>query len=325
MARAGAFACFALSYLFGCDGTVVNLGNTERLSAGGDAGAAGSAVGGSSASSGSGGGPEWIRNDEPVLGEQENKVTIASPALPGNAEYLLFTRQKRGFADAHIWKTSATSTGFAKPDFDSAQPLSLGEDPELGVSSPALSTDGSELWFGMTVPDSTTGTDIYVAVGSGGEWGTPQRVAELSTVSDDAPRPPGLHGTAMPLSSKDHGGPFFQIYLAYRDAVGAPWHEVNQIHLENVNAAGTTVVDGFLSEDGLTLYFAAGMTPESADLFRARRGTPDQSFDVPERLDDLNTTNDERDPWLSQGGEWLYYTSNREGVHAIYRARRATP
>ena len=67
------------------------------------------------------------------------------------------------------------------------------------------------------------------------------------------------------------------------------------------------------------------MTPDSADLFRARRSTTEQSFDLPEPLSDLNTTNDERDPWLSPGGEWLYYSSNRAGMHAIYRARRATP
>lgn len=325
MARAGAFACFALSCLAGCDGTVVNLGNTERLSAGGDAGAAGSAVGGSGASSGSGGGPEWIRNDTPLLAGEEQTITIANPALPESAEYMLFTRQKRGSADAHIWKALPGGGGFTQPDFERGQPLALGEDPMLGASGPALSASGSELWFGMTAPESITGTDIYVALGEAGEWGAPELVVELSSSFEDSPRPPGFNGTIMPLSSKRHEGPFFQIYFAYRDAMGAAWGVPNQTYLENINVEGATSVDGFLTDDGLTLYFAAGATPESTDLARARRSSTDASFGAPELLHDLNTANDERDPWLSPGGDWLYYSSNRTGVHAIYRAHRATP
>jgi len=97
--------------------------------------------------------------------------------------------------------------------------------------------------------------------------------------------------------------------------------------LATINLADTTSIDGFLTNDGLTLYFAAAPheQPDAADLYRARRSRTDEQFGEPEPLRGVNTGNDERDPWLSEGGEWLYYSSNRTGFYAIYRARRALP
>jgi hypothetical protein len=203
--------------------------------------------------------------------------------------------------------------------------LPLGEDTENGASNPALSATGDELWFGMGITGSASATDIYLALADGDGWANPQRVDALSSMHDDSPRPPGQRGSVMPLSSKRHGGKLYQIYFATRDASG-DWSEPNQDYLATINFAATTSVDGFLSDDGLTLYFAgAREKPEAADLYRARRDATDRDFGEPEPLRELNSANDERDPWLSEGDEWLYYSSNRTGFYAIYRARRAVP
>jgi hypothetical protein len=321
--RASVILSLAASYAMGCDGDRVNLGNTAPLATGGDSGVAGSAVGVGGLDSGA---VDWIGIDEPVLSDRDDGFALANPALPLSMDYMLFTRQLRGAPDPHIWKAQrASDGGFSKPDFENGMALPLGEDTDNGASNPALSGSGEELWFGMGVTSSASATDVYLALAQADGWTMPQRVDALSSMQDDSPRPPGQQGTVMPLSSKRHGGKFYQIYFATRDASGA-WNEPNQDYLATINVADTTSVDGFLSDDGLTLYFAAAReVPESADLYRARRGATNQSFGEPEPLREVNTTGDERDPWLSEGAEWLYYSSNRTGFYAIYRARRALP
>jgi hypothetical protein len=322
--RRASVILFAASCAIACEGDVVNLGNTAPLVPGGDSGAAG-VVGGTGALGGAGGAVQW--RAELVMTDQDESHALANPALPLSMEYVLFTRQLRGAPDPHIWRAQRGSDGnFAKPDFKNGKPLALGEDTENGASNPALSASGDELWFGMGVTGSASATDVYVALAEGDGWGAPQRVDELSSMQDDAPRPLGQHGTVMPLSSTRHGGKFYQIYFANRDASGT-WLEPNQDYLATINLADKTSVDGFLTNDGLTLYFAAASheAPDAADLYRALRSRTDEQFGEPELLRGVNTSNDERDPWLSEGGEWLYYSSNRTGFYAIYRARRVAP
>jgi hypothetical protein len=102
-----------------------------------------------------------------------------------------------------------------------------------------------------------------------------------------------------------------------------------------------STVDGFLSDDGLTMFFSSspfqfpadagprpgdggptvdgGLAP-SADLYVAWRQAVDAPFSRTQNLDDLNTGGDERDPWLTPDGQTLYFTSDRDGVLTIYTA-----
>src|SRR5688500_13370877 len=128
----------AASGAMACDGDIVNLGNTAPLMTGGDSGVAGSSVGGTVAQGGVGTAAEWIRIDEPVLTDQEEKYALANPALPLSMEYMLFTRQLRGAPDPHIWKANrGADGGFRKPDFANENALPLGEDTDNGASNPA--------------------------------------------------------------------------------------------------------------------------------------------------------------------------------------------
>jgi hypothetical protein len=75
--------------------------------------------------------------------------------------------------------------------------------------------------------------------------------------------------------------------------------------------------DGFLSADGLSLYFASTRSG-NADLYRARRVTLDSDFGEPEPLVGVNTPYEERMPWLSADEHTLYFTSTRPAPYAQY-------
>jgi Tol biopolymer transport system component len=83
--------------------------------------------------------------------------------------------------------------------------------------------------------------------------------------------------------------------------------------------AGRGSVDGFLTRDGLILLFNAQAAENQGDLYLARRSSTTAPFEAPIHLLELNTSWDERDPWLSSDEKWLFFSSDRLGRLCIYQ------
>jgi hypothetical protein len=304
----------------GCDGDLVNLGTSQPLNTGGGDG--GSAV---VSGSGSGGGAEggtaarlWELQSAPVI-PQEEGVQLANPTLTANMDELYYSTQERG-GSPDPNPTSVAHAVRINGVWSSVRAVMLGE-PMPDISSPAISDDGTELWLGL---NTTGSTDIFRSVQQGADWTPPERVPALNSSFDDAPRPPGLKGTVMPLSSKRHGNSLYQIYFATRPTNDAAWGEPNQQALVNINSTTFQSADGFLSSDGYQLYFSSTRAGNS-DLYVATRTDLAAPFGEPVALVDLNDKNgpsEERMPWLSPLGDQLYFSSNMSGQYGLYRADR---
>jgi hypothetical protein len=224
---------------------------------------------------------------------------------------------------SRVLRVTPVGTGWS-----ASQEQILGDLQMPDVSSPAISADGQELWLGRNL---TGNTDIFHSTRQVGAWATPQLVPELSSADfDDVPRPPAVNGTIMPLSSKRHGGmsPLYQIYLSTRASSDAVWGEPSRALLGAVDSDAFQSADGFLSDDGLELYFSSTRDGDhrDADLYVARRATLDAAFGAPEALVDLNdpdsTPAQERMPWLSPNGDRLYFVSDRSGQYTLYEANK---
>lgn len=286
------FALVAL--LAGCDGAYVNLGSSQVDLNGGAAG-----------------GPQqlgvWGVTSTPVVA-QEADVLFASPTLTERQDEIFFSTQTR-YTDQN---GDPKPTGVARATLSSGvwgepEPLAFSDMPLVDAASPAISPAGDELWLGLNLFGST---DVFHSLRQGQTWSKPELVPQLSSAADDAPRPPALDGTLLPLSSKRHGGVLYQIYFAARPSAAEPWAEPSQEHLSAVNSAAYQSADGFLSADGLALYFSSNKA-QTSDLYVARRATLNDDFGTPEALADLNTDSEERMPWLSPDGTQLYFASNR--------------
>jgi len=300
------FAVVAL--LSGCDGAYVNLGSSQGDLNGGAAGA-----------------PQqtgvWGFTSTPVVAQQAD-VLFASPTLNERQDEIYFSIQGR-YSDENgdpkptgVARARLISGGWGEPE-----PLAFAEMPLVDAASPAISPGGDELWLGLNLSGST---DVFYSLRQGQTWTKPELVPELSSDADDAPRPPALNGTLMPLSSKRHGGVLYQIYFAARSSAEQPWAEPNQEHLGAINSAAYQSADGFLSADGLSLYFSSNRA-RTSDLYVARRATLNDDFGTPEALADLNTAWEERMPWLSPDGTQLYFASNRvSGQYEQYALYVAT-
>jgi WD40-like Beta Propeller Repeat len=298
----------------GCDGEVVNLGSSSLQAGGAGAGGVTS-------------GPRdvWTVQSQPLL-PQTPGILLANPTLTAAMDELYYSQQARG-ADPDPHPSTVQRVVAIAAGWSASQEQLLGDSKMRDVSSPAISSDGQELWLGQNLSGST---DIFHSAREGDAWDTPQLVAELSDPDfDDVPRPPAVNGTIMPLSSKRHGGtpPLYQIYLSTRANSQAPWGEPSKALLATIDFDAFQSADGFLSDDGLELYFSSTRDGEhtDSDLYVARRATLDAPFGEPEALVDLNDPegpSQERMPWLSPDRTRLYFVSDRTGQYTLYEATK---
>ncbi len=205
--------------------------------------------------------------------------------------------------------------------FDDPEPVTAVNSPAFETSA-AISADGLTLWFGSNRGRPRLDQDVWRSTRPTRDdrWSAPESVRELNSDGMDIPRPPGLRDRVMPMSSDRETPGFYQTFLAPRsDPSGAfaPPAIVDELRFPE-----SATVDGFLTDDGLTLFFSSNRPPVALDLYVAWRKSTREPFEGFAPLDELNTPDgDERDAWLSPDGTELYFASDRMGGHAIYVSR----
>ena len=292
--------------------------------------------------------PEPYHFDSPAMvTELASPSRTDNPTLTGDLLEIYFTTD-RVSGNGDVWFATRASSG---APFGTPAPVTAVNGDSFETSS-AISTDGLTLWFGSDRAGGVGANDIWVsqrATRAAG-WSTPVNVVALNSPADDIPRPPGEHALVMPMAStktnaKNPASGNYQTYLATRATTGAPFG--TPVAIPELDYPDRSTVDGFLTDDGLTMFFSSAPVTEAADaaaplvdggktadggetadggapnsdLFVAWRLSTSEQFSVTQPLDDLNTSADERDPWLSPDGTTLYFTSTRDGALNIYTAR----
>ncbi len=260
-----------------------------------------------------------LRSDAPVRTD--------NPTLTADLLEIYFTTD-RGGGSGDVW--FARRSDVAHP-FSAPAPVTEVNSSTFETSS-AISADGLTLWFGSDRPGGVGTTDIWVSsrASRNSPWVSPANVVALNTTAEDIPRPPGQHGLLMPLSSKTAMAAVYQTFFAARSSDGAPFGA--PVLVSELAFPDRSTVDGFLSDDGLTLFYSSALlqapadaaAPDggapTADLYVAYRRSIGDTFEQTLPLVELNTPGDERDPWLTPDGKTLYFTSDRDGALNIYTA-----
>jgi hypothetical protein len=290
--------CAAIGAGGACDGTVVDLGDPR---------------------------PPPYRFDRPrLLAELDMAYGNENPTLTGDLLDLFFT-SGRADTNGDVWTAHRAAPG------DPFDPPARVDDVSSSSheASPAISLDGLSIYFGSNRDTVEDNLDIWSAVrpDRAAPWSGFENLAALNSAVKDIPRPPGQHGLVMPMASeRDLQGGGYLTYLSARANVDQPFGPPAVI--SGLTGTGATLADAFLSDDGLTLFYASSPNVGAApDLFVAWRLTTADRFSLPTPLTDLNTADDERDPWLSPDGTTFFFSSDRAGSGLqIYEvaARRQT-
>jgi hypothetical protein len=252
-------------------------------------------------------------------GDQSDNPTLTADLLE-----IFFTSEREGGAgEADVW---TARRDFADQPFAAPEPVAVVNTDQF-ETSPAVSPDGLELWLGSERDGGVGEQDIWVARRSSRNeaWTEPQNVSELNSPEKDIPRPTAQSGNVMPLGSRRGGLEYYQTFLAERASKSEPFGEPRQ--LSELELAGQSAIDAFLTEDGLTLYFnrSPGAGESAGDLFVATRPSLSAPFSAELPLTTINTSQDERDPWLSPAGDRLFFSSDRDGTLSIYEASLLEP
>jgi hypothetical protein len=282
--------------LAGCGGTVVDLGDPRP--------------------------PPYRFGTPRLLAELGTTTSNQNPTLTGDLLDIFFT-SNRSDMSADVW---AAHRALPTDPFDAPSLVAEVSSP-MYETSPAISVDGLSLYVGSDRDGTTGSIDIWSATRAdrAAVWSTPENLTALNSPANDIPRPPGQHGLVMPMASERDVTGGYRTYLAQRPDVNQPFGAPAVI---TGLVGGDIFADAFLSDDGLTMFYAAAIGTAKPDLFVAWRATTADRFSLPTPLTDLNTAADERDPWLSPDGTMFYFTSDREGdVLQIFEvsARRQTP
>ncbi len=160
-----------------------------------------------------------------------------------------------------------------RPDGSWREPAHLGCYPDgpntAGFEfSPSLveTSEGLQLYFSSNGYPDSQGQDIYVSqVLADGTVLPGQRIAELSTASDDRMPNVRKNGLEIVFSSNRQGFTGQDIYVASRSSTLDPWGPPQRIADPSINTAGNET-RASLSGDGTRLYFG-----RDGDVFYSTR------------------------------------------------------
>ena len=250
-----------------------------------------------------------------LLAELDTTYANQNPTLTADLLELFFT-SGRADNSADVWTARRASP---QDPFDA--PAIVAEVSTSSFeTSPAVTLDGLTLYYGSDRSGGLGEVDIWQVTRPDRTtpWSDLQNVAALNSTAKDIPRPLGQHELVMPLGSQRASSVGYQTFLAARPAITQPFGALNLV--SGLATDQDAVADGFLTGDGLTLFYSVTPPDQSPDLFMATRPSTAAPFSQPAPLGDLNTPSDERDPWLSPDGGTFFFSSNRGGNLQIYEA-----
>lgn len=182
--------------------------------------------------------------------------------------------------------------------------------------NPGIAPDGLTLWFSS---NRMGDLDIYVTTRAdrGDPWNPPTRVAELSASGDDL----GAEPVRSLLRLTMYRDTPRSLYETTRPSPASPWSP--PAALTAVNSANDDLSGFFVTE--LELWFASNRPGGigAHDLYRVTRPSTDEPFGAPTRIEGVNSSARDDDPWLSPDGRTLYFVSRRTGDEEIYVAERS--
>jgi Tol biopolymer transport system component len=198
-------------------------------------------------------------------------------------------------------------------------------DVEAIDEDPTFTGDLLELYF----MSNRAGTrDIWTARRASADdpWGSPSRVAELSSSTSDWAAAVSLDGLRIWFSSDRLEVGRGQIWASSRSTRSAPWSSP-QIVAELATSGSIDFAPAVDATETTLLFASNRADPAGAggganfDLYSSTRAAGDP-WRVPAPLPGANGGQDEYDPFVAQGSLVVFFTSMRSGLGDIYWSAR---
>jgi Tol biopolymer transport system component len=152
-------------------------------------------------------------------------------------------------------------------------------------------------------------------------WGDPQLVPGVNSADSETAPELSTDGLTLYFSSNRAGGKGkHDIYITHRDNRDAAWDPPDLVPELNSASNDYSPVE---EDSGLVVYFYSTRDGGDQDLFKATRPSKDDLWHTPPALvDELDTADNDADPFVTGDGLTLYFGSGSSGVLDIYVAGR---
>ncbi|MDB4959749.1 MAG: hypothetical protein JWO36_7318 [Myxococcales bacterium] len=108
------------------------------------------------------------------------------------------------------------------------------------------------------------------------------------------------------------------LWITTRSSTSAAW--VAPTRVSELDDATSSECDP-VEPNPLTVYFSSNKTGD-ANIYVARRATESDPYGAPTAVTELNTSSQDRDPWVSSDERYIVFSSNRSGVDRLYYSTR---
>lgn len=190
-------------------------------------------------------------------------------------------------------------------------------------NTPALSTDGLEMWIVSNRTGGIGGEDIWVSVRGdrAAPWPTPLLVPDLSSMNLDRGPAPFANDLRMVFHSNRPGTrgdtDFFETSRTNRSAAWSP-----PVPLRTLNTPQAEI-HAWLGPCGLRIYYQADRGLASGmDFYTASRAQVDDDFGPAQRVDELSTMAYDQDIHVSRDLRTVVFASDVGGDSDLYEASR---
>lgn len=294
-------------------GAGAHAASTGGTAAGGGATSDAGAAGASEAALGPFGAPTLITAASSSLAEDDD------PCFTADRLELYFNSDRPGGpGDGDIWVSTRASAA------DPWGPATLVAELSSAAneSTPRLSPDGLTLWFSTNRAGCVGANDIWLSTRTtrGEPWSAPSCLQVVNSPQMERSAAVSASLVTLVLTSDRPGVGGVDLYWTTRPSLEASWGPATPI--PGVNSTWGDG-EGQLVSGGLELYFASNRNGEEYEILVASRPSLGARFDTIRTVTELNSVPDANmDPWLSEDGRYIVFSSTRSGNGDLYEASR---
>jgi Tol biopolymer transport system component len=209
--------------------------------------------------------------------------------------------------------------GASTPRFSQPQLVASVSDPLAYDADPTVTGDLLEMFF---FSDRSGSRDIWTShrLSATDPWGAPTSVSELNSAFPEEGPSISLDGRRIWFVT-DRDGLGRNIWRSSRSGRGAPWAAPQPV--TELAGSGNDLGPS-LDAAETTVFFATSRAPSMGgyDLFFSTRVNTSASWAVPRPIPGLNSSFDEKEPFVAQGGLVVFFTSSRAGVGDLFWSER---